>query len=153
MGGSQCGSGSHLEGKMVSGISMTIVGPICNDSPDYRQRGWELSARAGKPIIHTLIEVCVFFSLANLGSRWKEPFCGYRLVSHVVSLNNWWYFVAWQKYEKRKRPWWCWWLVEIFLLPLPLSSQLPRCIILGIGLWVRLWTNMMVASSRAAAFP
>ena len=34
-------------GKMVSGISMTIVvGAICNDSPDYRERCWELCARA-----------------------------------------------------------------------------------------------------------
>ena len=53
MGASQCGSSSHLEGKMVSGISMTIVGAICNDSPDYRERCWELCAPyAGKPIIN-----------------------------------------------------------------------------------------------------
>ena len=38
---------SPILGKMVSGISMTIVvGAICNDSPDYRERCWELCARA-----------------------------------------------------------------------------------------------------------
>ena len=61
MGASQCGSSSHLEGKMVSGISMTIVGAICNDSPDYRQRCWESCAPlVEKPIID-IISSDIFF--------------------------------------------------------------------------------------------